>query len=113
MNERPPRPDRGKPAGGRARPAREARARHARDEDVAVLYGWHPVVEALRNERRQVRRLLVTENSARRLHETFPALAVEPQLVRPGEISRLLEPDAVHQGLYLEADPLPSPTLDS
>jgi 23S rRNA (guanosine2251-2'-O)-methyltransferase len=33
------------------------------------------------------------------------------ELVRPGEIDRLLTPDAVHQGLYLECDPLPSPPL--
>ncbi len=80
---------------------------------MVVLYGWHPVVEALRNERRPVRRLLATENSARRLEEEIPDLRIRPELVRPGDISRLVEPDAVHQGLYLEADPLPSPTLET
>jgi len=78
-----------------------------------VLYGWHPVVEALRNRKRALHRLLATENSARRLREELGDLAVEPEIVRPDEINRLVEPDAVHQGLYLEADPLPSPTLDS
>ncbi|MDQ4136389.1 MAG: RNA methyltransferase [Pseudomonadota bacterium] len=91
---------------------RDARP-NRRDEEVVVLYGWHPVVEALRNERRPVRRLLATENSARRLEEAVPDLRIRPELVRPGDISRLVEPDAVHQGLYLEADPLPSPTLDT
>jgi len=38
---------------------------------------------------------------------------MEPVIVRPDEINRLLAPDAVHQGLYLEADPLPSPTPDT
>ncbi len=71
------------------------------------------MVEALRNETRAVRRLLATENAARRLQETLPSLRAEPQIVRPGEIDRLVEPDAVHQGLYLEAEPLPSPALDS
>ena len=93
---------------------RETRSQRERaGEDVAVLYGWHPVVEALRNEQRQVRRLLATENSARRLQEAVPNLSIQPELVRPDEISRLVEPDAVHQGLYLEADPLPAPTLDT
>ena len=78
-----------------------------------MLYGWHPVVEALRNRKRALHRLLATENSARRLREELGDLAVEPEIVRPDEINRLVEPDAVHQGLYLEADPLPSPTLDS
>ena len=78
-----------------------------------VLYGWHPVVEALRNGKRTLHRLLATENSARRLREELGSLAIEPEIVRPDEINRLVEPDAVHQGLYLEADPLPSPTLDT
>jgi 23S rRNA (guanosine2251-2'-O)-methyltransferase len=89
-----------------ARPSRS-------DDDAIILYGWHPVVEALRNGQRRVRRLLATENSARRLQEELPDLRIDPQLVRPHEISHLVEADAVHQGLYLEADPLPSPSLES
>ncbi|HEX2555933.1 MAG TPA: RNA methyltransferase [Microvirga sp.] len=85
-----------------------------RDEDeVTILYGWHPVAEALRNEGRVLHRLLATENSALRLAEEVGRLRIEPEIVRPHDISRLVEPDAVHQGLYLEADPLPSPTLDT
>ena len=39
-------------------------------------------------------------------------LAIAPQIVRPGAIAERLAPDAVHQGLYLEADPLPSPPIE-
>jgi 23S rRNA (guanosine2251-2'-O)-methyltransferase len=94
---------------------RDPQARRlASDIDMTVLYGWHPVAEALRNGNRTIRRLLATENSARRLSEELgQPLQVEPEIVRPDEINRLLEPDAVHQGLYLEADPLPSPTIDT
>jgi len=81
--------------------------------DCAVIYGWHPVAEAIGNPKRKLRRLLATENSAKRLAETFPQLRIKPEIVRPDEINRLLEPDAVHQGLYLEADPLRSPTLET
>jgi 23S rRNA (guanosine2251-2'-O)-methyltransferase len=83
------------------------------DIDMTILYGWHPVAEALRNGSRVLHRLLATENSARRLAEEVGALRIEPEIVRPEEINRLVEPDAVHQGLYLEADPLPSPTLET
>ena len=83
------------------------------DKDRTVLYGWHPVVEALRNGKRDLHRLLATENSARRLRDELGGMPIEPQIVRPDEINRLVERDAVHQGLYLEADPLPSPTLDT
>jgi|1185.fasta_scaffold127060_1 23S rRNA (guanosine2251-2'-O)-methyltransferase len=89
------------------------RAAGGRDDEIAVLYGWHPVVEALRNEARRLRRLLATENATHRLTEALGALRIEPTIVRPDEINRFLEPDAVHQGLYLEADPLPSPTIDT
>src|SRR3954466_985968 len=82
-------------------------------EDGVVLYGWHPVVEALRNRRREVRRLLATENSARRLKEEIGEFPAEPEIVRPDAINRLVGPDAVHQGLYLEAGPLPSPALET
>jgi 23S rRNA (guanosine2251-2'-O)-methyltransferase len=82
--------------------------------DTTILYGWHPVAEALRNGKRTIRRLLATENSMRRLDEELGVpLSVQPELVRPDEINRLLEPDAVHQGLYLEADPLPSPSVET
>jgi 23S rRNA (guanosine2251-2'-O)-methyltransferase len=34
-------------------------------------------------------------------------------MVRPGDLDRRLTPDAVHQGLLAEADPLPSPDIDT
>ncbi len=92
---------------------REGSRRPPSDIDMTVLYGWHPVAEALRNESRVLHRLLATENSARRLAEELGPVRIKPEIVRPDEINRLVEPDAVHQGLYLEADPLPSPTLET
>jgi 23S rRNA (guanosine2251-2'-O)-methyltransferase len=77
-----------------------------------VLYGWHPVVEALRNPRRRFLRLLATENGVRRLEEEAGiALPIKPELVRPGDIDRLLTADAVHQGLLLECEPLDAPNI--
>jgi len=57
-------------------------------DDIAVLYGWHTVKAALENPSRRIRKLLATENAAR------------------------LPPDAVHQGIYAEADPLPAPPIE-
>ena len=91
------------------RPARgEARDLGAR----AILYGWHTVKAALENPARRIRRLYATPNAARRLAEDGVALAVEPELVRPDAIARRLGPDAVHNGLLAEAEPLPSPELE-
>ncbi|MFH6782754.1 MULTISPECIES: 23S rRNA (guanosine(2251)-2'-O)-methyltransferase RlmB [Methylobacterium] len=79
----------------------------------AVLYGWHPVSEALRNPKRELRRLLATENAALRLAEEVGELRIPPEIVKLGTITGLLGPDAVHQGLYLEAEPLAGPAFDT
>src|SRR6266540_2881953 len=79
---------------------------------AAILYGWHTVKAALENPARRLRRLCATANAARRLAEDGVALAVEPEIVRPDAIARRLGPDAVHNGLLAEADPLPSPELE-
>jgi len=78
----------------------------------SALYGWHTVKAALENPARRIRKLLVTENSARRLAEERVPLPVTPDIVRPSVIAERLSPDAVHQGIYAEADPLPSPALE-
>jgi 23S rRNA (guanosine2251-2'-O)-methyltransferase len=113
----PFRPKQARPAGnrpgGQARRAGAPPPHRPGDIDEVVLYGVHPVVEALRNPRRRFRRLLATENALRRLGEEIGELPLEAELVRPSEIDRLLTPDSVHQGLYLVCDPLPSPDLDS
>jgi len=81
-------------------------------EGVAILYGWHTVTAALANPKRTVRKITATENAARRLTEEGLTLSVTPEIVRPEAIAARLSPDAVHQGLLVEADPLPSPDLE-
>jgi 23S rRNA (guanosine2251-2'-O)-methyltransferase len=80
-------------------------------DDIAVLYGWHTVTAALANSKRQLRKFLATENAARRLADEHIVFARAPEIVRPDAIAARLPPDALHQGLYLEADPLPSPEI--
>jgi 23S rRNA (guanosine2251-2'-O)-methyltransferase len=81
-------------------------------EGEVVLYGWHTVKAALENPARRLRNLYATENAARRLAEDGIALPVEPEIVRPDAIARQLPPDAVHNGLLAQADPLPAPELE-
>jgi 23S rRNA (guanosine2251-2'-O)-methyltransferase len=77
------------------------------------MYGWHTVTAALRNPARHIRKFLATDNAARRLIDEAVAPERAPEVVRPSAIAERLLPDAVHQGLYLETDPLPSPAIEN
>jgi 23S rRNA (guanosine2251-2'-O)-methyltransferase len=85
----------------------------ARDPNgPVILYGWHSVKAALENPARRFHRLLATENALHRLSETGLTLPITPKLSRAEEIEALVGPDAVHQGILAEADPLASPDID-
>ena len=87
------------------------RERERRPDGPVILYGWHTVTMALANPKRRIRKLLATENAARRLAEENIETRVTPEIVRAQEIDRQLSADAVHQGLLAEADALPSPDI--
>ena len=112
-----PRPP-GHPGRGQSRerdtgqPKRRFHPRPHDAEGPALLYGWHTVKAALENPNRRFRRLLATENAARRLAEAGMKLPLAPELVRPEAIASQLPPDAVHQGLLAEADGLNSPAIE-
>lgn len=118
-------PDSGRDQGhgrdnGQSRPGRDQGRRSPRrgrdsggsgGDGPAILYGWHPVTLALANPNRTIRKLWLTENAARRLAEENIDTRVTPELVRPDMIDRRLGPDAVHQGMLAEVDPLDAPDL--
>ena len=97
-----------------SRPPPRRRDRSARREpsDQVVLYGWHTVTAALANPNRRIRRLLATENALRRLADEGINVSISPEVMRPDALATRLTPDAVHQGLIAEADPLPSPAIE-
>jgi 23S rRNA (guanosine2251-2'-O)-methyltransferase len=69
------------------------------------LFGIHAVRDALLNRDRVKRRLIVTRNAADRLGEAIPGdLAVE--LADARKFHAPIDPESVHQGAALEAEPL-------
>jgi 23S rRNA (guanosine2251-2'-O)-methyltransferase len=111
-----PRRDGGKGPRPAGRPGHKSgrdfgRPRRSGDGPV-VIYGWHAVTAALGNPARKVRRLMATENAARRLADENVRTKVAPEIVRPEVIARLLGADAVHNGLWLEAEPLDAPDIE-
>lgn len=114
-----PRNGRGDGFRGRPRPRKPTGQRTASgaplpapDDGLVRLFGSHAVDAALRNPLRRVHRLLATENAERRLQDTIRASGVAVETTTPGALDRLLGAETVHQGLLLEADPLPEPSLD-
>lgn len=79
--------------------------------ELAVLYGFHCVSEALRNRQRRLLDLYATAAAAERLKPEIEAAHVALHLVEADDLSRRLGADAVHQGVLLEARPLEGPDL--
>ena len=100
---------RGRPQGGRHRPPGPSLGPKG---DRLWLHGVHPVLAALGNPDRQVRRLLITAEQAERLGSRLEAALAgregqpKPEIVERRSLDGLLR-DAVHQGIALEAEPLP------
>ncbi|HEX2840459.1 23S rRNA (guanosine(2251)-2'-O)-methyltransferase RlmB [Hyphomicrobium sp.] len=93
------------------KPASQVRG-PAIDDGLVRLFGSHAVEAALKNPRRRVIRLLATENAERRLADVIAAKGVLIDRATPGDLDHLLGEDTVHQGLLLEAEPLPEPSFD-
>jgi 23S rRNA (guanosine2251-2'-O)-methyltransferase len=94
-------------SGGHAEQRRRGQVR-----EFSPLFGLHAVEAALANPKRTVTRVLATENAAHRLAPLLTRRGLTPETVTPRDLDRLLGPDAVHQGVALEAEPLPPVALD-
>ena len=93
-----------------AKARREYRDRQrAENPEPLRIYGLHAVAAALANPNRRIDRYLATRNALQRLEARRDGL--EPEIVEPKVIDRLLGGDAVHQGVVLEVQPLPEREL--
>jgi 23S rRNA (guanosine2251-2'-O)-methyltransferase len=90
------------------KPARDAGGRTGGKSRLRWLYGRHTVLAALTNPDRQVTRLVVAGEEPD-LPETT---AVAPETLTREEITDLLPPGAVHQGIAAEASPLPELSVE-
>jgi 23S rRNA (guanosine2251-2'-O)-methyltransferase len=113
MSRRPPPKDRPRPGREKPRSAPPARIDSPRgpfrppSPEVVTLYGAHSVRAALTGGRRKLLALYATETALPRIAELARAAGLEPHLVDARDLTRHLGEEAVHQGLLLEARPLP------
>ena len=105
---KPPRPV------GETAPKREPDRKLEMTPGNDLIYGAHPVTEALKNPKRKPVKLWATENAALRLKEDAPNLIIEPEIVHPRLLDHMLKSaDAVHQGIILDAKPLHNQPFNS
>jgi 23S rRNA (guanosine2251-2'-O)-methyltransferase len=109
MRRQRPRPNKPAKPAWRGKPGRAPRRDGA---DQVMLFGLHAVEAALVNPRREVVRVVATENAAHRLGPLLAKRGLTPEPASPRDLDRLLGPDAVHQGVALEAEPLAPVALD-
>ena len=80
------------------------------------IYGLHAVAAALRNPRRKIKQLWLTdagEQALSAIADIKPVLATVPTTrISPGDLARLLPQGAVHQGVALLAWPLPDLAIE-
>ncbi|MGI4959851.1 MAG: 23S rRNA (guanosine(2251)-2'-O)-methyltransferase RlmB [Janthinobacterium lividum] len=90
--------------------------RNLRNEPAGAanwLYGTHPVIAALGNPQRRLRRLLLTDEAEAGLTARLGGpLPLQAERTDRAKLDTLLGRDAVHQGMALLADPLATPTLE-
>jgi 23S rRNA (guanosine2251-2'-O)-methyltransferase len=92
------------PGNSTARPP--SRPRGGRRDELSAdwIWGVHPVIAALENPAREVRRVLATADRARQITEQFSALKVL-EITDAQSIARVLPQGASHQGLAMKSPP--------
>ena len=76
------------------------------------LYGLHSARAALGNPHRKIRRVLVTDRAQIELGQALAKTGIPVTMAAPDNISRMLPPGAVHQGIALLCEPLPALDLE-
>jgi 23S rRNA (guanosine2251-2'-O)-methyltransferase len=84
---------------------RPGRGRH--DAGLVRIFGIHAATAALANPRRTIRAVHATPNAAARVVLDPRRGPKEIRQVTPRDLDRMLGDNAVHQGILVEADPLP------
>jgi 23S rRNA (guanosine2251-2'-O)-methyltransferase len=92
---------------------RDRRSGAGSGPETIWLFGLHAVRDALTNPRRKRHRLITTPNAAAKLAEAIAIAGIEPEIADPRRFPAPLDPQSVHQGAALEAEPLDWGGLDA
>ncbi len=92
-------------------PATHRRGKSRAGDEPLRIYGVHAASAALANPQRTIQAIYATPNAAQRLLARPLSGLPEPVTVSPKDLDRKLGAETVHQGILIEADPLPQLTL--
>ncbi len=81
-------------------------------ENEIWIYGFHAVSYALKNPKRQIIELLITQNTYNKLEKIINCNKFNIRIVSITEIKKIIGSDAVHQGILLRTLPLPTTSFD-
>lgn len=88
----------------------------AAEDGPTLIFGVHAADAALRNTHRNIIQAFVTDNGENRLKDAIAArnagAGIKLTRVMPRDLDRRLGTDTVHQGILLEVEALPEPTLE-
>ena len=99
--------------GERSAPGSHRRNRPHGPGEHHFIYGIHPVLAALANPRRTVRRVVGTPNALARIAAEGARPPMPAEEATPHDLDRLLGGGAVHQGIAIEVLPLDPLPLDA
>jgi 23S rRNA (guanosine2251-2'-O)-methyltransferase len=80
--------------------------------NIVRIFGTHAVKAALKNPQRTVCAVYATPNAMQWVSEAIADRHLTIHSVTPKDLDRMLGEDTVHQGVLLEAAPLPEPSMD-
>lgn len=81
-------------------------------DGTELIFGIHAAAAALRNPRREIRAVTATGNAVTRLADSLAARGTGVETVSAATLSARLGGETVHQGVLIEAAPLPEPVLE-
>lgn len=84
----------------------------AQSSQLDRIYGVHAVRAALKNKKRDILSVYATRNGHDRIADLIGARGLEATELTPEQLSKRLGGDSVHQGVMVEARPLPEVDLE-
>lgn len=88
---------------------RKSASRGGKTSDSVRIFGLHAALAALVNPGRTIHAVYATANAAQRITEMGASERAAINTVTPKDLDRMLDETTVHQGILVEAAPLPEP----